>query len=354
MTGDIRLAVAGMGNCAAALLQGIEYYRHHDDTGLAYPDFGGYRVEDVSLVCAFDVDERKIDRPASEAMTAGSNTCHRFVDDLSAFDAPVYLGPLKDGVAEHMETEDAGFSPSSGKPVDVAAKLEEHDVDVLVVYLPVGSTAAVERYAKACLVSDTALVNAIPVFIASDDTWAHRFSDAGVPVVGDDIKSQIGATITHRTLVEMLMDRGATLTNTYQLNYGGNTDFRNMLARDRLTDKKTSKTEAVESLLDEPLGEDHIHIGPSDYVSWMDDTKRADIRIEGELFGGVSFELEAELTVEDSPNSAGSAVNAIRGAKLGLDRDLAGPVNHLSALTMKRPPKQLTDEEARRQIADFL
>ncbi len=350
---QIRLAIAGLGNCASALVQGTQFYAKNPPKGLVNTSIGGYHVPDITPVCGFDVDERKVGKTVGEAVQVESNCTTQFVSMMEELSAPVYMGPQKDGVAEHM-ADKSGFSPGKQDPVNVTERLRQHNVDVLVNYLPVGSTSATETYAEACLETGVAFVNAIPVFIASDPTWGQRFEKAGIPTVGDDIKSQIGATITHRKLIELLEERGGELINTYQLNYGGNTDFKNMLAESRLADKRESKKGAVNSLLSNPLQDEHIRIGPSDYIEWMDDTKKADIKLEGEMFGGVEFELSVELTVEDSPNSAGSAVDAIRVAKVALDRDVAGPIESVSAMTMKHPPTEMTDSRARKKTREFL
>ncbi|WP_243700508.1 inositol-3-phosphate synthase [Halorussus pelagicus] len=352
---EIRLAIAGVGNCAAALVQGIQYYADGSTDGLMHESIGDYLVGDILPVCAFDVDSRKTGESLTTAISAAPNCGIEFESDV-AFDAPVYRGPQFDGVAEHTQAFDAETRVTvddSKEPVDVATKLNEHEIDVLINYLPVGSTKAAEHYAEACLDAGVSFVNAVPVFIASDEEWATRFTDAGIPVVGDDIKSQLGATITHRSLVQLFQDRGVSLDQTYQLNIGGNTDFLNMLDQSRLSSKKVSKTEAVNELLEEPLDDSKIHIGPSDYVPWLNDQKSAVIRLEGTKFGGVDVELELKLDVEDSPNSAGSAVDAIRCAKLGMDRDLRGPLSGPAAVTMKHPPEQMSDEDAMDAFEDF-
>lgn len=352
---EIRLAIAGVGNCASALVQGIYHYHESEEpAGIRYETVGGYRVEDISPVCAFDVDERKVGTDLGTAIHMTPNCTATFADVPTDIGAPVYPVHPHDGVATRMTNGDGFTIDQEMETVDITEKLREHDVDVLITYLPVGSREAIEHYAEAALDAGIAFINPIPVFIASDDRWGRRFTEAGVPIVGDDIKSQLGATITHRQLVQLIEDRGATLSQTYQLNYGGNTDFRNMLDSSRLASKKTSKTEAVNSLLEQPLDDENIHIGPSDYIPWMDDQKRADIRIEGELFGGVPFTLEVDLRVEDSPNSAGSAVDAIRAAKTGLDRGLAGPLEAVAAATMKHPPTQMTDSRAQAAFESFL
>jgi len=345
---SVRTAIAGVGNCASALVQGTEYYADGTTEGLTHEQIGDYRVQDIKPVCAFEVDKRKAGCDLSEAIFADPNCTEKFAE-VPNLSAPVYRGPKLDGVASHtqnFEAERRVEIDESSEPTDVADKLNEHDVDVLVNYLPVGSEAAVHNYDEAGLNSDVAFVNAVPVFVASDPSWGERFERAGIPVVGDDIKSQLGATITHRSIVQLLQNRGVSLEQTYQLNVGGNTDFLNMLDRTRLSDKKTSKTEAVNKLLEEPLDPADIHIGPSDHIPWLDDQKTAFIRVEGTKFGGVDVEIDIKLDVEDSPNSAGSVVDAIRCAQLARDRGVAGPLNGPSAVTMKHPPEQMTDEAA--------
>lgn len=361
----VRVAIAGVGSCASALVQGVAYYSIHDPEktpGLMRSRIGPYAVGDVEFVAAFDVDERKVGRPLEEAVFARPNRAVVFQRDLTAGGArrlsgvQVEMGPLLDGVAEHMADHpaDESFRTAVAEPVDVAAVLRATRADVLVCYLPVGSEAAARRYAEACLEAGVALVNCIPVFLASDPTWAERFRQAGLPLIGDDVKSQLGATIVHRTLARLLADRGVALERTYQLNTGGNTDFLNMLERSRLDSKKRSKTQSVQSQLDVPLDPAKIHVGPSDYVAWQGDNKLAFIRLEGRGFGGQSIELELRLSVQDSPNSAGVVIDAVRCAKLALDRGLAGPLEAASAWFMKSPPRQLRDEEARQALDAFV
>lgn len=352
MAASIRIGIIGVGNCASSLLRGI-YGFDSDDCNLMHETLGGYRLSDLEAVCAFDVDERKVGAPLDEAVAHNTDYGDNAIgEDVGGL---VYRGPTFDGVADHMADGDRDtFAVADHEPaVDVAEKLDEHDVDVAINYLPVGSAEAVDHYATACLETGTAFVNAMPVFVASDADWTARFERAGVPVVGDDIKSQVGATITHRALMEMLVERGVSVENTYQLNVGGNTDFKNMLDSDRLESKEVSKTNSVNAQLDEPLPDENIHIGPSDYVPWLGDNKVAFVRIEGELFGGAPFDIELRLSVEDSPNSAGAAVDAIRGAKVALDRGLGGPIDEVSAFTMKSPPTQMPDGEAAQAIREF-
>jgi myo-inositol-1-phosphate synthase len=356
---EIRLAVAGVGNCASSLLQGIEYYRTHDpaeSAGVLHPEIGGYRLEDVHPVAAFDVDARKVGRPLEEAAFAPPNCTVVFQEKLPAWGVPVQMAPVLDGVADHMREAppERAFRVADAEPCDVASVLREARADVLVCYLPVGSERGIRHYAEACLAAGVAFVNCVPVFIASDPAWARRFAERRLPVVGDDIKSQVGATIVHRTLARLLGDRGARLLRTYQLNTGGNTDFLNMLERSRLVSKRLSKTESVQSQLDERLSDTDIHIGPSDYVAWQRDNKVCFIRMEWRGFGDAPMHLELRLSVEDSPNSAGVAIDAIRCAKLALDRGIGGPLEAVAAFTMKHPPRQMRDSEAREALEAFI
>jgi len=356
---EVRLAIAGIGNCASSLLQGLEYYRDHSDDGLAglmHPTIGGYRPRDIRVVAAFDVDRRKVGKPLEEAVFAAPNCTTVFQPKLPHYGVTVQMAPVLDGVAPHMAEypEDRAFRVADERPCDVAAVLRETKADVLVCYCPVGSEEAVRYYAKACLDAGVAMVNCVPVFIASDPEWANRFRARGIPIVGDDIKSQVGATIVHRVLARLLGDRGVRLERTYQLNTGGNTDFLNMLEHSRLKSKKISKTESVQSQLDVRLPDENIHIGPSDYVPWQKDNKVCFIRMEWRGFGDVPMHMELRLSVEDSPNSAGVAIDAIRCAKLAMDRGLAGPLEAISAYTMKSPPRQMRDSEAREAVEEFL
>lgn len=356
---EIRLAIAGIGNCASALLQGVEYYRPRgegkgegESAGLLHEVIGGYRIEDIRPVLAFDIDRRKVGQPLEVAVFAEPNCTRVFQSKLPAWGVDVEMGPVLDGVADHMAEapEDRAFRVADADPVDLVDRLRAARAEVLVCYLPVGSEQAVKAYAEAALEAGVAFVNCLPVFIASDPGWAERFRKRGLPIVGDDIKSQVGATIVHRALTRLLGDRGAELARTYQLNTGGNTDFLNMLERDRLASKKVSKTESVQSQLDTRLAEDQIHVGPSDYVSWQKDNKVAFVRMEWAGFGDTPMNLELRLSVEDSPNSAGVAVDAIRFAKKALDEGVSGPLEAASAFTMKRPPVQMRDDEARRRL----
>ncbi|MGH9285587.1 MAG: inositol-3-phosphate synthase [Acidimicrobiales bacterium] len=353
MTAPIRLAIAGVGNCASALLQGIEYYRDADPAasvpGLMHVVLGDYHVGNVEVVAAFDVDAAKVGLDVAKAIFAGPNNTIRFAA-VPERGTPVLRGPTLDGLGRYYRQT---IEESPAEPVDVAAELRRAGADVLVAYLPVGSDAAQKHYAEACLNAGVAFVNAIPVFIASDPAWAARFTKAGIPIVGDDIKSQVGATIVHRLLARLFEDRGMVLDRTYQLNVGGNMDFKNMLERERLESKKISKTRAVTSQLDHPVATDDIHIGPSDHVAWLDDRKWAYIRLEGRNFGDVPLNLELKLEVWDSPNSAGVIIDALRCAKLALDRGIGGPLIGPSAYFMKSPPVQYRDEEARRMVEAF-
>ena len=348
---SIRVAIAGVGNCASSLVQGLEYYRGRNEesfSGLMNAKIGNWGPSDIEIVAAFDIDRRKVGKLVEEAIFAQPNCTKVFKSTLPVSDVVVRMGPVLDGVAPHMADypDDEAFRPSNEQPVDVVQVLKEAEAEVLVCYLPVGSEEAVRHYARACLEAGVAMVNCVPVFIASDPEWVEKFRHAGLPIVGDDIKSQVGATIVHRTLTRLFGDRGVTLDRTYQLNTGGNTDFLNMKALDRLKSKKVSKTESVQSQLDERLESRDIHIGPSDYVPWQDDNKVAFIRMEGRGFGDAPLELELRLSVQDSPNSAGVVIDAIRCAKLGLERAIGGPLEAASAYYMKSPPKQMRDSLA--------
>jgi myo-inositol-1-phosphate synthase len=350
----IRVAIAGVGNCASSLVQGVEYYRNaqpgEDVPGLMHVVAGGYHVGDVEFVAAFDVDAEKVGQDLGKAIFLGQNNTIRFAD-VPELGITVRRAPTLDGLGKYYR-ETIEESPAA--PVDVAEVLRETGADVLVSYLPVGSEEAQRHYAQACLDAKVAFVNAIPVFIASDPEWAKKFEDAGVPIVGDDIKSQVGATIVHRILARLFEDRGLVLDRTYQLNVGGNMDFKNMLERERLESKKVSKTQAVTSQLENELGTDDVHIGPSDHVPWLNDRKWAYIRLEGRNFGDVPLNLELKLEVWDSPNSAGVIIDALRCAKVALDRGIGGPLIGPSAYFMKSPPVQHRDEEAHRMVEEFL
>ena len=350
----VNLAIVGVGNCASSLVQGLEYYREADPTGtvpgLMHVDLGGYHVSDVEIVAAFDVDAKKVGTDVAEAIVSEPNNTIRFAE-VPLTGVTVQRGPTFDGLGRYYrETIDESELP----PVDVSRTLREAEADVLVCYLPVGSEQAAKHYAQAALDAGVAFVNCLPVFIASDVTWAQKFVDAGVPIVGDDIKSQVGATIVHRVLTKLFEDRGVKLGRTYQLNFGGNMDFKNMLERERLVSKKKSKTQSVQSQLRKQLDAHDIHIGPSDYVPWLEDRKWAQIRLEGQAFGDVPLSVELKLEVWDSPNSAGVAIDAIRCAKLAKDRGVAGPLIGPSAYLMKSPPVQFTDDMAREMVEEFI
>ena len=354
MSKKIRLAIAGVGNCASSLVQGIEYYRNADPNeavpGLMHVVLGGYHVGDVELVAAFDVDAAKVGLDVGKAIFAGQNNTIRFAP-VGELGVEVQRGPTLDGLGQYYRQT---IEESLDEPVDVEAVLRNTRAEVLVAYLPVGSDQAQKHYAAACLEAGVAFVNAIPVFIASDPEWAQRFADAGVPIVGDDIKSQVGSTIVHRILARLFEDRGLVLDRTYQLNVGGNMDFKNMLERERLVSKKISKTQSVTSQVENGIAADDVHIGPSDHVPWLKDRKWAFIRLEGRNFGDVPLNLELKLEVWDSPNSAGVIIDAIRCARLALDRGIGGPLLGPSAYFMKSPPVQHHDDVARAMVEDFI
>jgi myo-inositol-1-phosphate synthase len=357
----IKIAIAGVGNCASALLQGIEHYRRLPDGaeeawGLLHLELGGYRPEHVEVVAAFDVDRRKVGRPLHEAAFAAPNCTRVICDEIAKSEVVVQMGPLLDGVAPHMSeySEARSFRVADEAPVDVAETLRRSGAELLLCYLPVGSTRAVHAYAEACLATGVSLVNCMPVFVVSDPAWGERFRAAGIPCAGDDVKSQVGATIFHRMLMRLFAERGVRVQRTYQLNTGGNTDFLNMLSRERLVSKKISKTEAVTSQLPYELAADDVHVGPSDYVPWQEDNKVCFLRVEGTGFGGAPIELEARLSVQDSPNSAGIVIDVIRAVKLARERGLAGPLLAVSAFSMKHPPVQMRDELATRRIDEFV
>jgi myo-inositol-1-phosphate synthase len=359
MPGKIKVAIVGVGNCASSLVQGVEYYRNRQGEaldGVIHRSIGGYSCADVEFVAAFDVDRRKIGRPLEEAIFAQPNCARVFQSALPVSNVIVQAGPVLDGVAAHMADypDDIAFRPADLEPTDIAVALRKSGAEVLLCYLPVGSELAAKHYAQACLDAGVSMVNCIPVFLASDPEWARKFRDAGLPIIGDDIKSQVGATIVHRALVRLFTDRGVLLDHTYQLNTGGNTDFLNMLERKRLTSKKISKTESVQSQLDARLEDRDIHVGPSDYVPWQRDNKIAFIRMEGRGFGGAPIELELRLSVQDSPNSAGVVIDAIRCAKVALERGEAGPLLGPSAYYMKTPPRQLRESVARDACEAFI
>jgi len=351
MDKKVKVAIVGVGNCASALVQGVEYYRNRRNAavdGVMRHMIGGYRASDIEFVAAFDIDKRKVGRPLEEAIFAKPNCTRVFQSSLPVSNVVVQAGPVLDGVAPHMADypDDSAFRSADLEPTDVAAALRASKADILVCYLPVGSEQAAKHYAQACLDAGVGMVNCIPVFLASDPEWADKFRDAGLPIIGDDIKSQVGATIVHRTLARLFADRGVSVDRTYQLNTAGNTDFLNMLERRRLKSKKISKTEAVQSQLDERLDPADIHVGPSDYIAWQHDNKICFIRIEGRGFGDAPLELELRLSVEDSSNSAGVVIDAIRCAKLARDRGIVGPLEAPSSYYMKSPPRQFRDSVA--------
>ncbi|MEN5073099.1 inositol-3-phosphate synthase [Isoptericola cucumis] len=355
---SVRVAIVGVGNCASSLVQGVQFYRDADpaDTvpGLMHVQFGEYHVRDLEFVAAFDVDAKKVGFDLAEAINASENNTIK-IADVPPTGVVVQRGHTHDGLGDYYS---ATIDESDAQPVDVVQALKDAKVDVLVSYLPVGSEVADKFYAQCAIDAGVGFVNALPVFIASDPEWAKKFEDAGVPIVGDDIKSQVGATITHRVLAKLFEDRGVVLDRTYQLNVGGNMDFKNMLQRDRLESKKVSKTQAVTSNLTGALGgktEDrNVHIGPSDYVAWLDDRKWAYVRLEGRAFGEVPLNMEYKLEVWDSPNSAGIIIDAIRAAKIAKDRGVGGPILSASTYFMKSPPVQMEDTHGREQLEAFI
>lgn len=359
--GKIRIAIAGLGNCASALIQGIGHYqseagRKSEAPGLMHFNLGGYEPGDIQVVAAFDIDQRKVRRPLKEAVLAKPNCAKLFYPDFPDVPVTVSVGPILDGVPEHMfeYPKDRRFLPTKEQPDDTVAVLRDSQAEMLVNFLPVGSEQAVRFYARAALEAGVGFINCMPVFVASTDEWIARFQDRGLPIIGDDVKSQVGATIVHRLLAKLFMDRGVRITNTYQLNVGGNTDFLNMLNRNRLISKKISKTEAVKSQIAHELHADNIHIGPSDYVPWLNDNKVCFLRLEGEAFGGVPLHVELKLSVEDSPNSAGVVIDAVRCCKLALDRGTGGLLSSASAYFMKHPRQQFTDEVAHAMVEQFI
>jgi myo-inositol-1-phosphate synthase len=353
MSGRIRVAIAGVGNCSSSLVQGVEYYRNADPTedvpGLMHVVLGGYHVGDVDFVAAFDVDAEKVGLDLGKAIHASRNNTIKFAN-VGQLEVEVKRGPTFDGLGKYYR-ESVEESPAEA--VDVVRVLREARADVLVSYLPVGSEEAQRFYAQACLDAGVAFVNAIPVFIASDPEWAAKFEAAKLPIVGDDIKSQVGATITHRMLSRLFEDRGTSIDRTYQLNFGGNMDFKNMLERTRLESKKISKTQSVTSQIEQGIESDNVHIGPSDHVPWLEDRKWAYIRLEGRNFGDVPLNIELKLEVWDSPNSAGVIIDALRCCKIALDRGIGGPLAGPSAYFMKSPAVQYHDDEAREMVQRF-
>jgi myo-inositol-1-phosphate synthase len=350
----VRVAIVGVGNCAASLVQGVEYYKNADETvtvpGLMHVKLGDYHVRDIEFVAAFDVDGKKVGLDLADAIGASENNTIK-ICDVPQTGITVQRGNTLDGLGRYYRET---ITESDEAPVDVVAALKATQADVLVCYLPVGSEDAARYYAQCAIDAGVAFVNALPVFIAGTKEWADKFTAAGVPIIGDDIKSQVGATITHRVLAKLFEDRGVTLDRTMQLNVGGNMDFMNMLERDRLESKKISKTQAVTSQLQHDLGKGNVHIGPSDYVAWLDDRKWAYVRLEGRAFGDVPLSLEYKLEVWDSPNSAGVIIDAIRCAKIALDRKIGGPILSASSYFMKSPPVQYFDDQARDAVEDFI
>lgn len=358
----IRIGIIGVGNCASSLLQGIEYYRHKtegDAIGLMHWEIGGYKPSDIVVSCAFDIDKRKVGKDVNGAIFALPNCTAVFQAKMPKSGVTVSMGNLLDGYSEHMKDYDKDYTfivankPQPSKE-SVVKKLKQTKTEILLNYLPVGSEKAARFFAECALEAGVAFINNIPVFIASDPAWAKKFKDKGIPIIGDDIKAQLGATITHRVLTDLFKKRGVKLERTYQLNTGGNTDFLNMLNRSRLASKKKSKTEAVQSVMTEPLASRQIHVGPSDYVPWQNDNKVCFIRMEGKLFGDIPMNLELRLSVEDSPNSAGVAIDSIRCCKLALNRKVGGLLYSAAAYFSKHPPVQYTDEVAYQMVEDFI
>ena len=352
--GEIRVAIVGVGNCANSLIQGITYYKDATNEteipGLMHPVLGGYHIKNINFVLALDVDAKKVGLDLADAIWASENNTIKF-STVAKTGVTVKRGTTLDGLGRYYKET---IKESDAAPVDVVAELKSNKVDVVICYLPVGSEEAAKFYAQCAIDAGCAFVNALPVFIASDPVWADKFTKAGLPIVGDDIKSQVGATITHRIMAKLFQDRGVHLDRTYQLNVGGNMDFKNMLERDRLESKKISKTQSVTSQLDYDLGDKNVHIGPSDYIPWLDDRKWAYVRLEGRAFGDVPLNLENKLEVWDSPNSAGVIIDALRCAKIALDRKIGGPLLSPSSYFMKSPPVQYTDEQAFQKVEQFI
>ena len=351
---EVRVAIVGVGNCAASLVQGVEYYKDANPNaavpGLMHVQFGDYHIRDVKFVAAFDVDAKKVGQDLSAAIFASENNTIK-ISDVPPTGVTVQKGHTLDGLGKYYREM---VVESDETPADIVKELKDKNVDVLVCYLPVGSEQAAKFYAQCAIDAGVAFVNALPVFIASDPTWAKKFEDAGVPIVGDDIKSQVGATITHRVLAKLFEDRGVIVDRTYQLNVGGNMDFMNMLERERLESKKISKTQSVTSQLQHDLGARNVHIGPSDYVAWLDDRKWAFVRLEGRAFGDVPLNLEYKLEVWDSPNSAGVIIDALRAAKIAKDRGIGGPILSASSYFMKSPPVQYDDAKCKNEVENFI
>jgi myo-inositol-1-phosphate synthase len=358
----IRIAIVGVGNCASSLLQGIEFYRenHKDPTsealGLMHLDLGGYKPWDIEVGAAFDIDRRKVGKPLKEALFAKPNCTRVIFPNVNDSAVTVSMGEVLDGVSEHMRDfpEDRTFLVADQKPCNVEKVLRDSGVNILLNYLPVGSDRATQFYAEACLNTGVSLINCMPSFIVSDQQWAKRFETKGIPAVGDDVKSQLGATIVHRALAKLFEDRGVRLDRTYQINTGGNTDFLNMLNRTRLRSKRISKTEAIQSQLGIPLEPENIHIGPSDYVPWQNDNKVCFLRMEGRGFGEVPLNLELRLSVEDSPNSGGVTIDTIRCCQIARERGIGGPLISISAYAMKHPLVQFPDSVAKSMVEEFI
>ena len=352
--GDIRVAIVGVGNCANSLVQGVEYYKDaaldQEIPGLMHAMVGGYHISSIKFVAAFDVDAKKVGLDLADAIWASENNTIKF-SNVAKTGVTVMRGSTHDGLGKYYKET---ITESDAPAVDMVKVLKDEAVDVLICYLPVGSEVAAKFYAQCAIDAGCAFVNALPVFIASDPVWEKKFADAGLPIVGDDIKSQVGATITHRIMAKLFQDRGVHLDRTYQLNVGGNMDFKNMLERDRLESKKISKTNSVTSQLDHDMGDKNVHIGPSDYIPWLDDRKWAYVRLEGRAFGDVPLNLEYKLEVWDSPNSAGVIIDALRCAKIGLDRKIGGALLSPSSYFMKTPPVQYSDEAAHNKVEDFI
>ena len=354
MSKKVRVAIIGVGNCASSLVQGLEYYKKADPEevvpGLMHVNLGGYHISDIEISAAFDIDSEKVGKDVSEAIFSGQNNTVKF-SDVPRLGVPVQRGMTHDGLGKYLSEV---IKKAPGSTVDIVQVLKDTGTDVVVNYLPVGSEEATRWYTEQVLDAPCAMVNCMPVFIAREEYWQKRFIKAGVPIIGDDIKSQVGATIVHRVLTRLFRDRGVEIENMYQLNFGGNTDFLNMLERERLVSKKISKTNSVRSQLDHPLSDEHIHIGPSDYVPWLKDRKWAFIRVEGKSFGDVPLNVELKLEVHDSPNSAGIVIDAVRCCKLGLERGLSGTLEGPSAYFMKSPPRQVSDTRAREMTEEFI
>lgn len=361
--GKIKVAIAGVGNCASSLIQGVEFYKGVSAgdklvPGLMHNVLGGYKISDIEFVAAFDVDKRKVGKPLNKAIFEKPNNTLVFQKEIPKWGSViVQKGPVLDGIAEHMieYPEDVSFRvDEKQKPVDATKVLRESGAEILMNYMPVGSQKATEYYAQAALDTGCAFLNCMPIFIVSEPSWEKKFAEKGLPCAGDDIKAQVGATIMHRTLAKLFDDRGVKITGTYQLNVGGNTDFLNMARHGRLATKRISKTEAVQSNLRVPLAPDRVHIGPSDYVPWLKDQKICFCRIEGEKFGGAPVNIEVRLSVEDSPNSAGCTIDGIRCLKLALDRKVSGKLDSISAWIMKHPPQQFPDPVAKEMVEEFI